>query len=171
MDPTHKPRADARLKTLTDDRQAQIAEFALGHTLAETVDWLGEAGTETSISAVSQFLSWYRLKQQLARNESAILTLLTDIASQDPAFSPDRLFEVGQSFFAATAIEKQDARAWHFAQNIAIRRAHLQLASSKHREEVQARRAATQRKNDDPDTPGGLSPETVEKIERELNLL
>jgi hypothetical protein len=37
MDYTDKPRSDSRLKTLPDERQAEIATFAAVNTLADTV--------------------------------------------------------------------------------------------------------------------------------------
>src|SRR5262245_36950973 len=102
-----KPRADAKLQTLPEDIQAQIVDFALTTTLGDTVVWLHQQSTVTSISGLSQFDSWYRLKQQLARNESAILSLLADLAKLDPALSAARLYEAAHIFFAASALEKQ----------------------------------------------------------------
>src|SRR6266446_4792786 len=86
-----KPRSDARLKTLPEDRQAQIADFARTRSLAQTVQWLSQAGLSTSISAVSQFLRWHRLKQDLARSEAALQDKLADIVRHDPTATAERL--------------------------------------------------------------------------------
>jgi threonine synthase len=170
MNPTDKPRADSKLKTLAEDRQSQIADFATANTLADTVSWLQESGIETSSTAVSMFLSWYRLNQQVDRNETAVLTLLADLAKKDPSLSPERLFETGHQFFAASALEKQDPKAWYLVQQIALRKAHSQLESAKYHDNVEARKAAIQRELDAAKSTGGISPETLQKIERELNL-
>jgi hypothetical protein len=73
-----KPRADAKLKTLPEERQDEIVEYAADHSLAETLQWLDAAGLETSNSALGRFLSWHRFMQQLARSQCVIYVLLTD---------------------------------------------------------------------------------------------
>ena len=120
-----KPRTDAKLKTLPENRQDQIAEFARTHSLAQTAQWIGQAGLKTSASAVSQFLRWHRVKQDLARNQSALQDRLADIVRHDPNATAERLQNVGQVFFAMSALEKQDPRAWYLSQTIALRKAGL----------------------------------------------
>jgi hypothetical protein len=167
---TDKPRSDSKLKILPEDRQSQIADFASTNALADTVSWLQESGIETSITALSMFLSWHRLNQQVGRNETAVLTLLGDLAKQDPSLGPERLFDTGHQFFAASALEKQDPKSWSMIQQVAIRKAHSQLEFAKYHDNVEARKAAIQRELDAAKNTGGISPETLKKIERELNL-
>ncbi|HSU57009.1 MAG TPA: hypothetical protein VLT36_23400, partial [Candidatus Dormibacteraeota bacterium] len=62
---TDKPRADSKLKTLPEERQADIAEHARDHTLAETIEWLSAHGIKLASSTLSEFLSWYHMKSQL----------------------------------------------------------------------------------------------------------
>src|SRR2546422_10164970 len=112
MIPTTKPRADAKLKTLPEERQAQIIDFARTHSLSKTVQWLREAGLSTSMSAVSQFLRWCRLYQRSERNESELRTAIADLARPGSMPIADRLGRVGDIFFAGSALEKQDSRAW-----------------------------------------------------------
>jgi hypothetical protein len=165
-----KPRPDSRLKILPDDKQAEIAEFAVTNTLADTVSWLQEQGIQTSPGALSTFLSWHRLKQQLSRNESTVETLLADLANRDSAVTAERLFETGHIFFSGSALEKQDARAWFMCQQIALSRARHRLDATKYHDLLEARKAAIKRELDSARKTGGISPETFEKIERELNL-
>jgi len=117
-----KPRPDAKLKTLPEVRQVQIADFARTHSLNQTVQWLSQAGLKTSISAVSQFLRWYRFKQDLARNEAALRDSLVDVLRHDPASNGERLQNAGHLLFTLSAIEKQDHRAWYLTQTVAIRK-------------------------------------------------
>src|SRR5437870_2862213 len=70
-----KPRTDCKLKILPEDRQDEIAQYAQDHTHKDTALWLNESGLETSASAVQRFLSWYRLRQHIARSETAIREL------------------------------------------------------------------------------------------------
>jgi len=169
MDLAEKPRADAKLKTLPDDRQDDIAEYARDHTLADTVLWLGSSGIQVSSSTLSAFLSWYQVRAQLTQNNSAVHEVLTQIAKQDPEMTVERITELGQKFFIGLAIEKRDPRAWFLVQQIACRQAELQLELQRYRDLIQTRKEAIQRTLDAAKS-GGLTPETIEKIEHELNL-
>ena len=165
-----KPHADSKLKILPEERQDEIAEYATENTLRETVRWLGAGGLETSVSALSRFLSWYRLKEQMARNEAAVSELLADMVRRDPALTADRLHEIGHMFFAGLALENQDARGWCMMQRIVLKKAQLQLDTDKYRDIVQAQKEALERGLQAAKASGGLSPETIKKIEQELNL-
>jgi hypothetical protein len=68
------------------------------------------------------------------------------------------------------AIEKQDLKMWSMAQQIACTKARLDLQYQKYHDEVQARKNAIQKDLDDAKSEGGLSPETIARIEKELNL-
>lgn len=170
MNPEIKPRADSTLKTLPEDRQSELADFAARNTLQDTVTWLRQAGIQTSAAAVSRFLSWHHLHQQLARNESAVLTLTAELEKQNPSITPDRLHELGQLFFATTALEKQDGRAWYLIQQITLLKAQHQFELTKYQDTLQARKEAIQHQLESAKATGGISPETFQKIERELNL-
>ena len=125
----NKPRANAKLKTLPDQQQADIAQFARNHTLAQTVRWLHEAGVATSTSAVSQFLRWYVHRQELARNEQALRNAIVDLVRNGVAPTAETLSQIGNAIFAGAALEKQDPRAWFMSQQIYLRKADLGLKS------------------------------------------
>jgi hypothetical protein len=129
-----KPRADAKLKTLPEERQREIAEFADKRTLAETVAWLGTSGVEVSSCALSRFLGWHRLKEQMGRNEVVVEELLATQAERRPELTEERVSALGQMFFCELALEQRDAKAWSLAQRTAIRRAEVQLAFQKYRD-------------------------------------
>lgn len=122
-----KPRSDAVLKTLPEARQAEIIEYLREHSLVETKSWLADAGVKTSVSALSEFFSWYQLQRQLERNNSTAETLVADLARKRPDLTPDQLFAAGQAFFSALAIEQRDALTWKRAQDAATRREALAL--------------------------------------------
>ncbi len=126
-----KPRADSKLKTLPAERQAAIAEHARDHTLAETVKWLGDDGLKTSSAALSEFLSWYSLRAQLARNESTVDTLLAGLAKDHPDWDPEKIQTVGQSFFTALALQQQDPKQWFLIQQTQMKREQLALDKNK----------------------------------------
>ena len=162
MNDLPKPRADSKLKTLPEDRQGDIYEHSIANTLAETVEWLKANGIDTSTRAVSDFLAWYRLCQQQARNEMIVKELLSDHAKRNPELSSERVFEAGQTFFSGLALASQDPKTWFLAQQTALRKAKFHLATQKYNDLKQLLDASQ--------APGGLTPETVKKIENELRL-
>jgi hypothetical protein len=115
-----KPRSDARLKNLPDERQAQIAEFARAHSLSQTVQWLAGQDIKTSLSALSQFLRWYDVKQGMAINETRLREKLADMVRNDPSHC--RLDKLGEAFFSISAILDQDSCACSRVQNTALRK-------------------------------------------------
>jgi hypothetical protein len=123
-----KPRPDSRLKTLPEERQEQIAEFAKTHSLLEVVAWLKEDGLVTSQAALSGFLSWYALRDQLKRNESTVESVLEQLKKTNPEMTETQLFAAGQSFFSALAIETQDAKTWKRTQDLRINQVRAGLA-------------------------------------------
>jgi hypothetical protein len=124
---SRKARPDSRLKTLDEARQAEIWEYARTHSLDDTVRWLRAAGLRTSRTAVSNFLAWYALQQQLRRNETVVETLLEHLRSQGTGWTAEQLEQAGQAFFAALALAQQDVRAWAMTQRLALQREQLRL--------------------------------------------
>ena len=55
MNTNDKPRPDSKLKTLPEERQAEIVEYAVTHTLAETVESLKANGVDTSSGTPTGF--------------------------------------------------------------------------------------------------------------------
>ncbi len=170
MNTSSKPRPDAKLKTLPDERQCEIAEHAKTHSLEETVIWLRTNGIDVAISTLSTFLAAYRMQKQLEKNELVTKELLLQLAEQHPELTPEKVTELGQTFFSGMAIEQQNPRVWCLVQQTGVKKAHYELAFKKYVEQVQARKEAIQRELDAAKSKGGLSPETIEKIEHELNL-
>lgn len=125
-----KPRADSRLKTLPEARQAAIWEYARAHSLDDTVAWLRSQGIRTSRTALSNFLAWYALQQQLQRNETVVATLLEHLKSAGD-WSPEQLEQAGHAFFTALALAQQDVHAWTAAQKVALAREQLRLDREK----------------------------------------
>ncbi len=133
---SRKPRADSKLKTLPEERQAAIAEYARAKTLAETLLWLREDGLQTSAAALSEFLSWFALQQQLQRNASTVETLLANLSHDLPEASPEKIQAIGQSFFSALALEQQDAKGWFLTQQINLKNQQLSLDREKFQRET-----------------------------------
>lgn len=148
METDVKVRADAKLKTLPEERQAEIAEFAAKHTLAETVIWLRSLGIEVSHTAVSRFLTWHRLKEQMDRNEVVVQEMLAKLSEEKPELTQEEMSALGQVFFLGLALEKQDPRGWHMAQRTGIWKAQLQFEMRKYQDTCELARAEVARLKD-----------------------
>ena len=126
------------LKTLPAERQATIAEHAGAHKLAETVAWLKEDGLKVSANQVSQFLSWYSLRQQLRQNASTVEALLEDLKQEQPDITPEQLDAAGQMFFTALSLEQKDTAAFVSVRSSRAK-AILELEKLKLRQQAEAR--------------------------------
>jgi len=117
-----KARSDAVLKTLPEERQREVADFARAHSLAATVAWLKGEGIRSSSGALSRFLSWWSVRQQLRRNESVVEAMLEDLAREKPEMTEDQLTAAGQRFFSALALEQANAGNWARIQKLSLAR-------------------------------------------------
>ena len=171
MNSLKKIRADAKLKTLPEERQTEIVEYALTHTLVKTREWLRQGGLSVSLKTLSEFLCCQRIEQQMALNELTVKTMVEELAKRLPTQTPEQLEQIGQAFFTKMALEQKGQRGWFLTQQLALRKGKLELDWQKYRDQVQERRAAMERALEAAKTSGGLTPGTLEKIEKELRLL
>ena len=116
-----KPRADASLKTLPEERQREIIEYMRAHKLAETRAWLAEQDLTVSVGALSGFWSWYhveiRLKHQL-KEAATIANELKSVLGTLPQLNlnEEQLNLVAQTAFEVDAVKRED-----FDQFLALR--------------------------------------------------
>jgi hypothetical protein len=127
MSTDKKPRADALLKTLPPERQAEIYRrcnlpVAEGGGYTQVRKWLADDGFKTSETALSLWWSWYGLQQQLQKNASTVETLLANMSKTNPDWTPDQIQQAGQAFFSSLALEQQDAKSWFLTQQLALKR-------------------------------------------------
>ncbi len=108
MSANQKPRADSKLKTLPEDRQAAIAEYARSHSLSDVVTWLRADGLATSSAALSVFLSWWGLQQQFKQDDATTESLLEELKREIPGLTEQQLDELGQRTFSLLSIRNQD---------------------------------------------------------------
>ena len=127
-----KPRCDSVLKTLPEERQGEIVQFARDHGVTKTAVWLSESGVATSKSAVARFLSWYRQRQSFLQLDAATIASVAELATERPDLTPEKLDQAGHIFFTGLALQKRDIKSWHMAQQIALRNRRLDLDSRKY---------------------------------------
>lgn len=127
MSTPRKPRSDSKLKTLREDRQAAIVDYLRDHSLPQTATWLRANGLQTSVAGLSEFFSWYHLRQQLKRNESTVQTILDNLHQSHPSYTSQQLQELGQTFFTALALEQQDVKSWFLTQRLRLQEQQISL--------------------------------------------
>lgn len=132
MSTDRKPRSDARLKTLPEDRQAEIASLLATKSLLEVRKELLKDGLSTSVGALSEFFSWWRVRESLRRRETRVAGLLENLKENaTEAIPEDKLWEMGQSLFGAMAIAEEDGREWFRTQRLSLARRKLRLEAEK----------------------------------------
>ena len=160
--PMRKRRGDSILWKLPPERQAEVAEHTHTHTLLETIGWLKEQGTTISAASLSRFLSQYQIRRQLELNALTVETLLEKLAAHDQSLPPERLQMLGQMFFSELALQQRDPRIWRLMQDIEVKRQRLELDRKKYQNAAKEKTEAS---------PGGITPETLDRIEREIKLM
>lgn len=134
-----KPRGDSPLNRLGAERQQAIVDHAGAHTLAETVKWLRDDGVITSSTALSDWLSSFRLGAQMRRNESAVERLMRDLSKEHPEWTIEQLQKVGQAFFTSLAVEQQDPKGWFLAQQLALKEKQLEFDQQRYKEALRSK--------------------------------
>lgn len=107
-----KPRADSRLKTLPEERQAAIFEYLLAHTYEEAVAWLRADGVKTSRNAVFQFREWYQDKANYEAAGRRAENLVELLKGQQPEISAAELEKYARLAFETEAVRQQDREGW-----------------------------------------------------------
>lgn len=180
MSTARKPRPDAKLKTLPPERRAVIAEHLRSHTLDETQAWLAADGLKTSRSALSEFLSWFAQQEELQATNDLLLSFEGFCREKNPDWNEEKVRSAGIQFFLANSVARKDAE--QFANIVTLdqreRFGRTKAAQDERRLNQQDRKIALLEKKaaaydqvKAAVNSGGLTPETLAKIERELKLL
>jgi hypothetical protein len=120
MNTPKKPRSNSPLRTLPDERQAAIIERLKTGSRDDVRKWLAEDGFTTSTGALSEFWSWWHLRQQFKQNQSDVETLLDNLRKQEPTLSEEKLFAYGQRVFSVLAVKNEDAKDWARIQSVGL---------------------------------------------------
>lgn len=123
-----KPRADAKLKTLDDEAQETLWSYLRDHSIDEALAWLESRGIVTSRGSVSEFYSWFSVRQKLRERANRIQGYLDERKTRDPGLSPEELFEMGQREFSLAALADEDAGTWARIQSLSIKEREARLA-------------------------------------------
>lgn len=158
-----KTQANAKLKTLPDERQAEIIEYMRNHTYPQTVEWLQAAGLPVSTAALSFFWHWWQMRQLFQINQSVVEAVLEFLKQQHPELTPEKVRQAGQALFSALALQQQDVGIWAKAQQIELRRD--QLAFNREKFQFDAVTAALQHAAELKNIASNSTLTDVEKLE------
>jgi hypothetical protein len=175
---SRKPRADARLKTLPEEGQARLNEFLRDGSYADGVTFCAEEfGVETSAAALSEFYSWYGLRARFRRAKSRSRQVMDELRNRDPEVDADALADAGNQVFMMEAMESGNPKFWAMVmrQFVSLKKARTDVEKlemqireyEEKREKAKAEVEAALTEN----VSGGLSEETLRKIEGAMKLL
>ena len=115
MKSSNKPRADAILKNLQPDRQAEIYSRLTEKTsswpdtsLAAVKAWLAADGLKTSARALSEFRSWYSAQQDLKDTSDLLETFEEFTRQTHPDWSAEKVRDMAIQFFMAHTVARKD---------------------------------------------------------------
>lgn len=178
---TRKVHANAKIKNLAEDDQETLwlllhptDSTVPAYTLeAALVHLQEEHGVECALSTLSEWHSWYALRKRMENAQARADQAKLEWLRENPEASPDELEKLGQMVFTAESIEGGNIKGFVALMRERSRRKALEIDAQK--------LAILQRKADRLDeleakakeikTGGGLSPETLEVIEKQLKLL
>lgn len=137
-----KPRADSALKTLSEERQADVIELMRKRTIAEARKELEKDGLKTSDAALSNFWSWWHLRQQFTQAERWSEDMVELLKEEQPGLSAEALERYGNRVFQARALalEQADPEAaaliWHRMQKLNLQGEMVKLERAKFQRET-----------------------------------
>jgi len=103
-----KIRPDAVLKRLPEARQAEVADYAREHTLAQTSAWLKADGIVAGRQAISEFLSFWETQEALRKAETNAAEFTEQLRTISPELDEDKLEAAGSVLFQTLAIQQQN---------------------------------------------------------------
>jgi hypothetical protein len=178
MDPDKEIRADAKLKNLPEQALEDLWRFRNpeedGEKLtleAVAVQVQDTHGFSVSLSTLSEFFKWLRLKKRMQgardRAEQARYAL-----AKDPTMTPDDIAKVGQMVFTAETIEDGNVKAYVELQKLRLQAAkqEMELRKVVMLEKKAAFYDAIKEKANESGT-GGVTAEQMEEIERKLKMM
>jgi len=176
-----KTHANAKIKLLPEAAQETLW-LLLHPTDKDTPPYTLEAaqvhlkeehGVECALSTLSEWHSWYALRKRMENAQARADQAKLEWLRENPEASPDELEKLGQMVFTAESIEGGNIKGFVALMRERSRRKALEIDAQK--------LAILQRKADRLDeleakakeikTGGGLSPETLEMLEKQLKLL
>ena len=172
-------RADAKLKNLPEDSLEELWRFRYPEEGGEKMTLEAIAvevplryGFTVSLSTLSEFYSWLRLKKRMDAAADRAQQAKLELA-KDPDMSPEDLERVGQVIFTNEALEAGNVKAYAQLVRLGLQRKALEIDARKLKllEKKASRLDELEAKAKELKQGGGLSAETLEMLEKQLKIL
>ncbi len=183
-----KPRSDSKLKTLPEDRQEQVIAWTKAPKtedgpggLQHAREQLAADGIKVSLRALSEFVSWYQLQQRFASASSRAQQIEELLRKKRPDMQPEQIREMGQALFTLEAVDAGDAATFVNLESLKLAQdsAKTRFALEEQKLKLAGRRVAVLEKKLEragqivkaAQEKGGMTPETLARLEKELKML
>ena len=174
-------RADAKLKNLPDGKlnELWLLRYPLDGGKRKTIREIAALlpkrfGLSAAISTVSDFYPWLRQKRRTEAARLRAEQAKRQLLEQNPDATPDELERLGQMIFTSETVEDGDIKGFvallkasNTRRKLEIEERRVKLLEEKARKADQIEELMKERQA----AGGGLSDETLEKIERTLGML
>lgn len=118
---TRKPRGDAKLKCLKPELQAEIFSRCSQGKYIDVARWLkAEFNIRTSEGALSDFFSWYSLKQRMEKADSHVRNLGSLIDEHGLKIDPQRRKDTMNALFLTLASQDGDFETFEAAYKLIL---------------------------------------------------
>jgi hypothetical protein len=107
-----KPRSDAKLKTLPDERQKEIYDRLRRGGVRQVRAWLSDQGFSISIRALSEFYAWFEMRKRFEQDERSVNRVIEELKRETPNLTQQQLDSLAQRMFTMLTIRDGDIKSW-----------------------------------------------------------
>ena len=142
-------------------------------TAVEVLAWLEDThGVESSTGAFSEWRRWYSVQRTVGATSRQALDLMEALRSKHPEASEEEIMRMGQVWFSLKSMETGDAKVFEAMYRLRLKERDLENENRRIKlleetaAKVKAELSAAVR-----ESKGGLTEETLKRIEEAANLL
>jgi len=111
MASTRKHRGDSKLKTLKEPVQAAIIEQMKAGKIQDVIKWIrAECCISTSVGALSEFWSWWHLRERMRQQEQRSVDLQAMLRERRTGLSEEEIIAIGNQFFMEQGVALGDGK-------------------------------------------------------------
>lgn len=141
-----KPRSDSKLKGMTDEQQALIAEWVRVDGVEKAMERVRmDFGVEVSASTFYEFLSWLRMRQRFSRARERSEQVAEMVKERAPGLSSEKVRALAQDVFTLEALDSEDAKTFVALQQLRLSEQIAETTALFEREKIEIRKAAETR--------------------------
>lgn len=105
---------------LSEERQAEIIALMKKKSRDAVLKHLADDGFKTSGGALSEFWSWWHLREQYTQSQQDVQTFLENLSKEEPTLPEEQLFKYGQQLFGILAVKNESVKDWAKVQTLRL---------------------------------------------------